>query len=85
MAMMGTPRPSRARIARCRQAVHLRHLHVHQDEVVAARALHPDGLRTVADHLHRQAHGGDQFDGDFPLIGLSSASSTRWPACRRRN
>ncbi len=64
MAREGPDRP------RGIQAVHLRHLYIHQDQVVSDVGRLGQGLAAVLRRIGGKAGGVDQFQGDFAIHGI---------------
>ncbi len=52
------------------QAVHDRHLHVHQDQVVGGGAGLLDGFPAVGRQVDREMDATQQFQRDFPVDGV---------------
>ena len=70
----------RADQARGFQPVHLRHLHVHQDQVEALARGELDGLNTGVGHLDLQPDQFQQFDRNFLVDRVVFGQQK---ACRR--
>ena len=62
--------PGRARMARVAQAVEVRHLDIHQHQVVVVQAGHLERFAAILGHIDGEADAVQQFDGHFAVDGI---------------